>query len=175
MQLKTRDSHLTCKVANKCLNVLERVEVVEWNKRWSPPFPCCPENHQSLKENPDRKKIKSHILLHLNYQDLQFFDILRLKFKLMELDLRTYFIDLHNFQYFFVVNFVLSYCRNHLFTSLPKSWFMRVRRICNYLNNSDKHTAQFVKHFCRRSYSETKLQAICENVHNMLSEELLCL
>ena len=38
----TSDSHLTCKVANKCLNVRQRVEVVERNKRWSPPFPCCP-------------------------------------------------------------------------------------------------------------------------------------
>ena len=44
MRLKIRDSHLTCKVANKCLN--ERVEVVEWNKRWSPPFPCCPVSRQ---------------------------------------------------------------------------------------------------------------------------------
>ena len=46
MRLKIYDSHLTCKVANKCLNVRERVEVVEWNKRWSPPFPCCPVSCQ---------------------------------------------------------------------------------------------------------------------------------
>ena len=56
VRLKICDSHLTCKVANKCLNVRERVEVVEWNKRWSPPFPCCPVSRQCLKENPDRKK-----------------------------------------------------------------------------------------------------------------------
>ena len=48
MRLKIRDSHLTCKVADKCLNVCERAEVAEWNKRWSPPFPCCPVNRQSL-------------------------------------------------------------------------------------------------------------------------------
>ena len=48
MRLKIRDSHLTCKVTNKCLNVHERLEVVEWNKRWSPPFPCCPVNRQCL-------------------------------------------------------------------------------------------------------------------------------
>ena len=48
MWLKICDCHLTCKVANKCLNVRERMEVVEWNKRWSPPFPCCPVNHQCL-------------------------------------------------------------------------------------------------------------------------------
>ena len=48
IRLKVRDSHLTCKVANKCLNVHEQVEVVEWNKQWSPPFPCCPVNRQCL-------------------------------------------------------------------------------------------------------------------------------
>ena len=45
---KIRDSHLKSKVANKCLNVPERVEVLEWNKRWSPPFPCCPVSCQCL-------------------------------------------------------------------------------------------------------------------------------
>ena len=44
--IKICDSHLTCKVANKCLNVRERVEVEEWNKKWSPPFPCCPVSRQ---------------------------------------------------------------------------------------------------------------------------------
>ena len=52
MRLKTCDRHLTCKVTNKCLNVCERVEVVERNKRWSPSFPCSPVSRQ----NPDRKK-----------------------------------------------------------------------------------------------------------------------
>ena len=46
LRLKICDSHFTCKVADKCLNVRERVEVVEWNKRWSPPFPCCPVSYQ---------------------------------------------------------------------------------------------------------------------------------
>ena len=36
VRLKIRDSHLTCKIANKCLNVRERV--------------------LSLKENPGREK-----------------------------------------------------------------------------------------------------------------------
>ena len=34
------------KLQNKCLNVRERVEVVEWNRTWSPPFPCCPVSRQ---------------------------------------------------------------------------------------------------------------------------------
>ena len=32
------------RLQNKYRNVRERVEMVEWNKRWSPPIPCCPEN-----------------------------------------------------------------------------------------------------------------------------------
>ena len=48
MRLKICDSHLTCKVVNKCLNVREWVEVVDWNKRWPPPFPCCPVSRQCL-------------------------------------------------------------------------------------------------------------------------------
>ena len=47
---------ITCKVANKCLNVCERVEVVEWKKMVpSLPLLSC-ELSVSMKENPDRKK-----------------------------------------------------------------------------------------------------------------------
>ena len=43
VQLKICDSHVTPKVANKCLNVRERVEVVEWNKKNNPmPSPAVP-------------------------------------------------------------------------------------------------------------------------------------
>ena len=49
MQLQICGSHVTCKVANKCLNVLEPVEVVDSHKSWSSPFPCSPMN-------PDTKK-----------------------------------------------------------------------------------------------------------------------
>ena len=31
--IKICDSHLTCKIENKCLHVRERVEVVEWNTK----------------------------------------------------------------------------------------------------------------------------------------------
>ena len=60
----------------------------------------------------------------------------------------------------------------HVTTSLPKSQFMRIRRICSYIKNYDKHATQFIKHFCGRSYSEAKLKAICENVQKMSREEL---
>ena len=49
--------HLTCKAANKCLNVRERMKMAEWNRRWYPPFPLLPcELSVSVKENPDSKK-----------------------------------------------------------------------------------------------------------------------
>ena len=53
MRLKIFDSHLTCKVANNCLNVREWVKMVEWNKKWSH------ELSVSVKENPDRKKSRA--------------------------------------------------------------------------------------------------------------------
>ena len=57
MQLKIRDSDLTCKVASKCLDVRELVQIVESNKKWSPAFPYCPVNHQCLlKKTPTEKK-----------------------------------------------------------------------------------------------------------------------
>ena len=46
MWLKICGSHLTCKIANKCVNVREMLKVVEWNKRWTRPFPYCPVNRQ---------------------------------------------------------------------------------------------------------------------------------
>ena len=54
MKKKVCDGHLTCKVANKCLNVRERVEVVEWNKHSLPLLSS--ESSVSVKENPDREK-----------------------------------------------------------------------------------------------------------------------
>ena len=78
--------HLTCKVANYCLNVHERVEVVEWNERQFPSFSYCPLPSPtviwgfsvSVKENFDRKKrclstlsAKIHLqdVLKMSYQD----------------------------------------------------------------------------------------------------------
>ena len=41
MQLEIYDIHLTCKVENKCLNVRERVEVIEWDKDGPLPSPIA--------------------------------------------------------------------------------------------------------------------------------------
>ena len=58
MKIKTRGSHLTCKVANKCLNVHEQAEVVGKSKRWSPPFLCSPVNRQYLRKKTVIQKDK---------------------------------------------------------------------------------------------------------------------
>ena len=56
MRLKIRVSYLTCKVADKCLHVCERVEVVERNKDGpSLPLQSC-EFSVSVKENLDRSE-----------------------------------------------------------------------------------------------------------------------
>ena len=49
MRLKIRSSHLTCKVANKCLNFLDGMEVEQRDKN-APLFPCC--SVVSAKEKP---------------------------------------------------------------------------------------------------------------------------
>ena len=46
VQLKIRGSHLTWRIANKCLHIREQAKVVERNKRWFPPFSHCPVNRQ---------------------------------------------------------------------------------------------------------------------------------
>ena len=52
-----------CKVANKCLNVRERVEVVEWEKMVSSLLLLSCELPVSVKEDPDRKKKKKKLVL----------------------------------------------------------------------------------------------------------------
>ena len=54
--VKICHSHLTCKVASKCLNFRERVEVAERNKGWSTPFPCCLVNLVSVRERKSCQK-----------------------------------------------------------------------------------------------------------------------
>ena len=82
MRLKICDSHLTCKVANKCLNVRERVEVVERNKLVpSLPLLSC-ELSVCVKENPDRKKKKKLLPFTINFNFGHFFSC-PVKFKII--------------------------------------------------------------------------------------------
>ena len=61
MSIQCCNLNVTCKVAHKCLNVRERVEVVEWNRKRSPPFPYSPVSCQcpwkkALIEKKKKKK-----------------------------------------------------------------------------------------------------------------------
>ena len=52
-------------VANKYLNVPERVEVVEWNKKMVPSLPLLScESSVSVKENSDRKKNRQRFYIY---------------------------------------------------------------------------------------------------------------
>ena len=64
-----------------------------------------------------------------------------------------------------------SYHPAHMITSLPKSQLMRMRWICSYIKNYDKHAAEFMKHFCRREWGQIKgnLWKWAENVKGATS------
>ena len=60
MQLEIYDIHLTCKVENKCLNVRERVEVIEWDKDGPLPSPIALWVVSVRERKPwQKKKIKN--------------------------------------------------------------------------------------------------------------------
>ena len=108
-------------------------------------------------------------LLHLNHQKLQFFLDTKIEVQSNRpLSMGLFCKSTASFQYLQHD----SYHPAHVTTSLPKSWFVRIRRICSYIKNY-KHATQFIKHSCRRGYSEAKFKAICENVQKMSSEELI--
>ena len=53
------------------LKICERVEVVEWNKRWSSPFPCCPVSCQCpWKKTLIEKKKRKRSILNLKSYDV---------------------------------------------------------------------------------------------------------
>ena len=56
MRLKKRDSHLTCKVAKKCLNVREWVGVTDRNKDGPPSSPAAPWIISLCERKPWQKK-----------------------------------------------------------------------------------------------------------------------
>ena len=98
MRLKIRDSHLTCKVSNKYLNVCESVYVVEWNKRWSLPFPCCPVNRQCLWRKPWwKKKLKERFFQ-------EFFSINKTFIFSRRLETRLYFYKVLTVSWYFLIS-----------------------------------------------------------------------
>ena len=66
-----------------------------------------------------------------------------------------------------------SYHVSHVTNSLPKSQFMRIRRICTFDGDFDHHSKQFVDFFVKRGYKESQVRKTREEVRGMDREELL--
>ena len=66
-----------------------------------------------------------------------------------------------------------SYHVSHVTNSLPKSQFLRIRRICTFTRDYEHHAEQFVNHFVKRGYKESRLRKMKEEIKLMDREELL--
>ena len=66
-----------------------------------------------------------------------------------------------------------SYHPKHTLRSLPKSQFMRIRRICSKSQDYKIHAQNFIQHFIKRGYKESELRKCATDVASMDREELL--
>ena len=66
-----------------------------------------------------------------------------------------------------------SYHVPHVKVSLPKSQFMRIRRICTKLEDYEKNSLSFIKFFVSRGYNKEALMKVSDEVKKMNREELL--
>ena len=66
-----------------------------------------------------------------------------------------------------------SYHVSHVKNSLPKSQFLRIRRICSSLADYDAHAKRFVSHFVKRKYNQAYVQQKYEEVRSMNRDEIL--
>ena len=61
----------------------------------------------------------------------------------------------------------------HTITAIPKSQFIRIRRICTHLDDYSKNATLFIKIFLQRGYKPKYLKQISEEVAKMNRDELL--
>ena len=66
-----------------------------------------------------------------------------------------------------------SYHASHVKNSLPKSQFLRIRRICTTLTEYDIHAAKFVNHFVKRNYNRAYVEQKQKEVRDMKRDEIL--
>ena len=59
-----------------------------------------------------------------------------------------------------------SYHPQHLIRAIPKSQFIRIRRICSLKSDYKRHAESYIKHFKARGYKEPYLRKISEEVEN---------
>ena len=57
-----------------------------------------------------------------------------------------------------------SYHPQHLINSIPKSQFIRIRRICTFLRDYKKHAEKYIGHFKARGYKEAYLRKVSDEV-----------
>ena len=61
-----------------------------------------------------------------------------------------------------------------LLKSIPKSQFIRIRRICTHLSDYWLHASRFLDHFSSGGFNRVKLQQQARSVANIDRESLLC-
>ena len=61
-----------------------------------------------------------------------------------------------------------------LLKSIPKSQFIRIRRICTHLSDYWLHATKFLEHFSARGFNRVKLQQQARSVASLDRESLLC-
>ena len=66
-----------------------------------------------------------------------------------------------------------SYHNPPVTTSLPKSQFMRIRRICSNITDYDRHAKRFTEHFVKRKFHRKKVEETAQNIRKMNREDLL--
>ena len=110
---------LTSKVENKCLNVCERGwRVVEWNKRWSPPFPCCSVNRQCLRKKTFKKKnLQQTNLQRITFHQFDWFLIQKINAIARSSDFKRKILQMLHINTAYVVQrktFVKYFVKSHL-------------------------------------------------------------
>ena len=65
-----------------------------------------------------------------------------------------------------------SYHHPHLIKSIPKSQFIRIRRICSTADLYWKHAREFIKHFSKRGYNLARLQQTAADIASQPREDL---
>ena len=66
-----------------------------------------------------------------------------------------------------------SYHPRHMISSIPKSQFLRIRRICSTVQSYQHHARRFISYFVERGYDRKKLEATVLEVANKDRQELL--
>ena len=60
----------------------------------------------------------------------------------------------------------ISFHPPHTFSSILKSQFIRIRRICTDINDYWNHSQQFITFFKSRGFHDTILNKICQDIAN---------